>query len=142
MGQDAEDVNLWLDIDSVKDRAGVHSSLTDINRISVFTDRFGEEKAAVEEEHQAAKEELYDTVFVCPFGNGAETELTDLMFLEKTEESPMRSEQETVKSQSWHLTWIIFAAVILLAGAFLLYNKRSEERKRQYDADNQPEATA
>lgn len=133
-----ENANLQLDVDSVRDRAGVRSSLTDINQIFVFSDSFQKEKEAVEKEQQAAKEELYGTVFVKT--PGKETELKDLIFLENTEELLIRNEQETAESQPWPLMWILFAAVVLFAAAFLY--KDSRKGKKRHDADNQSEAIA
>lgn len=141
MGAEIEDnSNLRLDTDSVRDRVGVRSSLTDINQIFVFTDKFEAEKETVEKERQAAREELYGTVFVEQLGTEAKTELTDLMFLENTEELLIRNEQETGTRQSWSLIWILPAALILFAAA--LCCKSSRKGKMRYDADNQSEAAA
>ena len=135
-----DNTNLQLDTDSIRDRAGVRSSLTDINQIFVFTDTFIEQKEKVKKEQQAAKEELCGAVFVKPLGNEAETEITDLIFLENTEELLIRNEQEIAESQSWSLIWILPIMVIMLAAA-LLY-KGNRKGKKKYDADNQSEAIA
>lgn len=135
-----DNTNLQLDTDSVRDRAGVRSSLTDINRIFVFTDAFIEQKETVKKEQQAAKEELYDTVFVKQFGIEAETEITDLIFLENTEELLIRNEQEIVESQSWSLIWLFPITVIVFAAA--LFYKSNRKGRKKYDADNQSEAIA
>lgn len=135
-----DNTNLRLDTDSVRDRAGVRSSLTDINQIFVFTDIFIKKKETVEKEQQTAKEELYGTVFVEPLGNEAETEITDLIFLENTEELLIRNEQEIVESQSWSFIWILPVMVIMFAAA--LFYKNNRKGKKEYDADDQPEAVA
>lgn len=135
-----DNTNLQLNTDSVRDRVGVRSSLTDINQIFVFTDVFINRKETVEKEQQEAKEELNGTVFVKPFGNEAETEITDLIFLENTEELLIRNEQEMVESQSWSLVWILPLTVILFVAA--LFYKGNRKGKRKYDADNQSEAVA
>lgn len=132
--------NLLLDTDSVRDRAGVRSSLTDINQINVFSDIFIKKKETVEKEQQAAKEELYGKVFIETLGNDTETEITDLIFLDNTEELLIRNEQEIVESQSWPLLWILPVTVIMFAAAFLY--KTNRKGKQKYDADNQPEAVA
>lgn len=135
-----DNTNLHLDTDSVRDRTGVRSSLTDINQIFVFTDAFIEQKEAVKKEQQAAKEKLYSTVFVKLFGNEAETKITDLMFLENTEELLIRNEQEIVENQSWTLIWILPITVIMFAAA--LFYKSSMKGKKKYDVNNQSEAIA
>lgn len=132
--------DLLLDTDSVRDRVGVRSSLTDINQINVFSDIFIKKKETVEKERQAAKEKLYGTVFVETLGNEAETEITDLIFLDNTEELLIRNEQEIVESQPWPLLWILPVTIIMFAAA-LLY-KTNRKGKKKYDADNQPEAVA
>lgn len=139
MGPEIEDIsNLQLDVDSIRSRAGVRSSLTDINQIFVFSDSFRKTKESVEKEQQAAKEELYGTVFVKTLGK--ETELKDFMFLENTEELLVRNEQEAVGSRSWSPLWILPVMVILFATAF--YYKWNGRGKKKYDADNQSEAAA
>ncbi len=141
MGPEMEDnTNLQLDTGSVIDRVGVRSSLTDINRISVFTDGFMRKKEAVEKERQAAEEELYVTVFVEPPGNDTETDLTDFIFLENTEELLIRNEKETTESRSWFLLGILPVTFILFAAALLYMSNR--KGKKKYDADNQSEAIA
>lgn len=135
-----DNANLRLDTDSVRDRTGVRSSLTDINQIFVFTDSFIEKKEAVEKEQQAAKEELYGTVFVETPGNETETELTDLIFLENTDELLIRNEQAAAERQSGPVLWILSVTIILFAAALLYKSNRKEKKK--YDADNQPEAAA
>lgn len=135
-----DNANLQLNTDSVRDRVGVRSSLTDINQIFVFTDAFINRKETVEKERQAAKEELSGTVFVKQLGNEAETEITDLIFLENTEELLIRNEQETVESNSWSAIWFLPAAVIVFAAA--LFYKGNRKGKKRYDADNQSEAAA
>lgn len=135
-----DNTNLQLNTDSVRDRVGVRSSLTDINQIFVFTDVFINRKETVEKEQQEAKEELNGTVFVKPFENEAETEITDLIFLENTEELLIRNEQEMVESQSWSLVWILPLTVILFVAA--LFYKGNKKGKKKYDADNQSEAVA
>lgn len=141
MGSEIDDnSNLQLDTDSVRDRVGVRSSLTDINQIFVFTDTFTKEKESVEEELQAAEEELHGTVFVETIGKEAETELTDLIFMENTEELLIRKEKETAESRSWSLLWIFSATLILFAAAF--YYKSSRKGKQKDDVDDQSEAVA
>ena len=135
-----DNTNLQLNTDSIRDRAGVRSSLTDINQIFVFTDIFIEKKETVEKEQQAAKEELYGTVFIEPIGNEEETEITDFIFLDHTEELLIRNEQEIVESQSWPLVWILPILVIMFAAA--LFYKSNWKGKEKYDADNQSEAVA
>lgn len=135
-----DNTNLQLNTDSIRDRAGVRSSLTDINQIFVFTDIFIEKKETVEKEQRAAKEELYGTVFIEPIGNEEKTEITDLIFLENTEELLIRNEQEIVESQSWPLVWILPILVIMFAAA--LFYKSNRKGKKKYDADIQSEAVA
>ncbi|MCM1267228.1 MAG: hypothetical protein NC302_04920 [Bacteroidales bacterium] len=137
MGPEMDDnADLQLDTGSVRDRVGVRSSLTDINRISVFTDAFIEEKEAVEQEKQAAKEKLQGTVFVELFADEAETGITDLIFLDHTEELLIRNEQEAVERKPQPLMWTLPAAVMLFA-ATIFYIIRKGKAKE--DADDQSE---
>lgn len=141
MGAEIEDnSNLQLDTGSVRDRSGVRSSLTDINQIDVFTDVFTEKKEVIEKERQTAMQELHGTVFIEPLNGQAETELTDLIFLDSTEELLIRNEQETVESRSGAFLWILPIMIILFTVS--LFYQSSRKGKIEDDADNQSEAIA
>lgn len=137
-----DNVNLKLDTDSVRERTGVRSSLTDINQIFVFTNVFEERKEAVEKAQKTVEEDLRDTVFVEAFENGESADITNFMFLESTEELLIRNEQEIAENNMRPVIWLLSAAILIcaLASAFV-YRKNRKGNKKQ-DADNKLKAVA
>lgn len=132
--------DLKLDTDSVRERTGVRSSLTDINQIFVFTNEFEKQKKAVESARESAEEELRDTVFAEQFQYEGSTDITDFMFLESTEELLIRNEQEMTQNPSRPVIWLLPAAVLVCVTAFIYMRKR--KGKQKHDADDQLKAIA
>lgn len=135
-----DNVELKLDTDSVRERTGVRSSLTDINQIFVFTNAFEERKEAVENARRTANEELRDTVFAERFQYEDSADITDLMFMESTEELLIRNEQERTQDLTWSGIWFLPAAVLLCVTALIYMRKR--KGKQKHDVDDQLKAIA
>lgn len=135
-------VNLKLDTDSVRERTGVRSSLTDINQVFVFTDTFKERKEAVEREQKTAEENLRGTVFAKAFEGGESADITDLMFMESTEELLIRNEQEAADKNSWTPAWLVVAAILIGACAAAFVCKKNRKGKKKQDDDDQLKAVA
>lgn len=110
-----ENSNLKLETESIKERIGVRSSLTDINQISVFTDAF---EVLIEEKElreQKDKQELNAQMFVEELLNTDKNGIIGNLFMTKTEELIIRNEQQEVddfKSPTMISSLIMVAAFV------------------------------
>lgn len=138
-----EDTNLKLNTDSVRERTGVRSSLTDMNEIYVFTDDFEEKKQESDKETQDAEITLHNKVFNYQIEYES-VDITASLFLENTGEPIIRNGQSTEEIKSISaFTGMLAAVVILVIGvAYWMGSRRNRRGKRNYDIDNQRETAA
>ncbi|MBD5394079.1 MAG: hypothetical protein HDR71_07375 [Lachnospiraceae bacterium] len=134
-----ENENLELDTDSVKDRSGVRSSLTDMSNIPVFTDEFEEKKEAVDQRKQSEEQELNTKVFSQEILQYVGSDITAYLFRETTEELVIRNEQEALDKDTLPAAAVfMIMAIVLIFGAIYWSGRKG---KRKNDVNDQPEAS-
>lgn len=135
-----EKENLELDTDSVKDRTGVRSSLTDMSNIPVFTDEFEEKKEAADKEKQSEEQALNAKVFSQEMLQHEDGDITAYLFGKETQELVVRNEQETLEAYTPPAAAaLVIMAGILIFGAICLSGRKG---KRKNDVNDQPETPA
>ena len=128
-----------LDTDSVKDRSGVRSSLTDMSNIPVFTDEFEEKKEAADQRKQSEEQELNTKVFSQEILQYVDSDITAYLFRETTEELVIRNEQEALDKDTLPAAAVfMIMAIVLIFGAIYWSGRKG---KRKNDVNDQPEAS-
>ena len=129
-----ENDGLELDIESVNDRLGITSSLTDINQVPVFSSYFQEKKERYLEDCEKVEESLSQNVFYIQPKEEQTDEVTERLFAGLEDTTVIRDETGMIQGNSYTIISIaLFAAAILLTTATLLRKKRG----KGYDDDNQ-----
>lgn len=134
-----EDINLELNTDAVRERTGVGASLTDTNKINIFTDDFEMKKEERHKAEQDAEVGLRGKVFDYRILYESK-DITDRLFLESTGETIAQNEQITKENRTTPSFALITAAVMITVSVSVYCLIRKERKK--HDVDNQHKARA
>lgn len=134
-----ENSNLHLETESIKDRIGVRSSLTDINQIAVFTDEFETRVEEKELREQKDKEALNAQVFVNKLLAVENNGIIDQLFITKTEELIIRNEQQDTADIIFPT--VISGMVMLAAFVFGVFCFFGTKGNRRDDVNNKSETS-
>lgn len=108
-----DNTKLDLNADSVKDRTGVRSSLTDINQIFVFTNDFKNKKEQTDQEYLAEQKALKSRIFEMQFMN-ENNDVIGQLFQTTGQETIIRNEQTMAGASS-------FSSILGLAGILAVF---------------------
>ncbi len=125
---------LNLDTSSIKQREGsTTSSLTDRNKIPVFSDAFQEVLTQREEENQAMDQSVMEHIFTDGLQGIEDSDIRDRMFLNAESEIVIRNDitQSSVQSLAEVLSAFIMAG-ILIAVIVAYYGKRRKGERHAY----------
>lgn len=129
-----DNTKLDLDADSVKDRTGVRSSLTDINQIFVFTNDFKNKKEKADQEYLAEQKALKTQMFNMQLMNEND-DVTGQMFLTTGQETIVRNEQTmTGTSAASSIFGLAGILAVFMIGTMYLFRKKG---KRGNDVNDQ-----
>ncbi len=130
-----ENNDLKLDVESVNDRLGVTSSLTDINQVPVFSSYFQEKKEQYLEDREKVEESLSQNVFYIQPKEEQTDEVIEKLFAGLEDTTIIRDETGMIQGRSYPVMSItLFTAAVFLTAILLSHKKRS----KGHDADNQP----
>lgn len=133
-----EDMNLELNTDAVRERTGVGSSLTDINKIYIFTDDFESKKEETDKAAQDAEAGLRGKIFEFQLLS-ENKDITDRLFLESTGETIVQNEAVTKENRPTYTFALITAAIITVSVTAYCLIRRG---RKKHDTDNQRKTTA
>lgn len=126
---------LDLNTESIHQRTGISSSLTDINQIFVFTDEFENIKNKVDSTSQLEKANLEAKIFEQQMTLEVEDEIIGELFAGKIEKTVVREEKLSSNENSFYLPGCLFLILSALVLSMMMGIKKKE--KKRDDVDNQ-----
>lgn len=123
--------NTYLDLDteSIIGRIGVRSSLTDINQVSVFTDKFEEKMGQVSMEGQQKQQMLDETIFLEDVMAVVDTSIIDRLFVSDIGELIIRNEKENTTDHMFPVVaGMLIMAVLLVLSIRSLFGTKGKQR--------------
>lgn len=125
--------DLELNTDSIANRNGVRTSLTDINQFPIFTDEFEEQKASVENGAVEKESTLRNAIFGLQVRQEDAIELTNKLFMDNAQESIIRNEQTDSEGKTLGILPGLYIIVLLVAIWIGIRIKRKEQKKNHVD---------
>lgn len=130
-----ENSRLDLNTESIHQRTGISSSLTDINQIFVFTDEFQNIKNKVNSKEQLKKELLEAQIFEQQMAIEAEDDIIANLFITEEEKTVVRDGQMAADENPIYLLGSLLLILFALALSTTVWFKKKE--KKSNDVDNQ-----
>lgn len=122
--------NSYLDLDteSISGRIGVRSSLTDINQVFVFTDKFEDKMGQIAIEEQHKQQILDETIFSEDVMAVVDTSIIDRLFVSDIEELIIRNGKENTTDHMFPtIAGMLIMAVLLVLSIRGLFGTKGKQ---------------
>lgn len=123
-----QEEKLDLNTESIKERTGTYSSLTDLNQIPVFSDFFKERKEMTRQEEQAAEQALSESVFYLPVVEKEKNDISEKMFMSTDAEMVIRNTADAADKMQYGTTIAGILAIAVLVAALWIYRKKGNKK--------------